>query len=39
VAVVLGDDGRHAYFDPRRVDDFRAASEYRAGRGREPSDA
>ena len=37
VGVVLGDDDRHAYFDPRRVDDFRAASEYRAGRGREPS--
>ena len=36
VSVVLGDDGGVAYFDPRWVDDLRAASEYRAGRGREP---
>jgi hypothetical protein len=37
VAVVLGDDDGHAYFDPRWVDDLRAAAEYRAGRGRESS--
>jgi hypothetical protein len=37
VSVVVGDDGGVAYFDPRWVDDLRAASEYRAGRGREPS--
>lgn len=37
VSVVVGDDGGIAYFDPRWVDDLRAASEYRAGRGREPS--
>jgi hypothetical protein len=37
VSVVVGDDGDHAYFDPRWVDDLRAASEYRAGRGREPA--
>ncbi len=36
VSVVLGEDGGVAYFDPRWVDDLRAASEYRAGRGREP---
>jgi hypothetical protein len=36
VSVVVGDDGGHAYFDPRWVDDLRAAAEYRAGRGREP---
>jgi len=36
VSVVLGDDGGVAYFDARWVDDLRAASEYRAGRGREP---
>ncbi len=36
VSVVLGDDDGVAYFDPRWVDDLRAASEYRAGRGREP---
>jgi hypothetical protein len=36
VAVVVGDDGGLAYFDPRWVDDLRAATEYRAGRGREP---
>jgi hypothetical protein len=37
VAVVVGDDGGRAYFDPRWVDDLRAAAEYRAGRGRESS--
>ena len=37
VSVVVGDDGGHAYFDPRWVDDLRAAAEYRAGRGREPT--
>jgi hypothetical protein len=37
VSVVVGDDGGHAYFDPRWVDDLRAAAEYRAGRGREPA--
>jgi hypothetical protein len=36
VSVVIGDDGGHAFFDPRWVDDLRAAAEYRAGRGREP---
>ena len=36
VSVVVGDDGGFAYFDPRWVDDLRAATEYRAGRGREP---
>jgi hypothetical protein len=36
VSVVVGDDGGVAYFDPRWVDDLRAASEFRAGRGREP---
>jgi hypothetical protein len=35
LAVVLGDDGGAALFDPRAVTDLRAASEYRAGRGRE----
>jgi hypothetical protein len=39
VSVVVGDDGGVAYFDPRWVDDLRAASEYRAGRGREPGRA
>jgi hypothetical protein len=37
VSVVVGDDGGHAFFDPRWVDDLRAAAEYRAGRGREPA--
>ncbi len=37
VSVVVGDDGGVAFFDPRWVDDLRAASEYRAGRGREPT--
>jgi hypothetical protein len=36
VSVVIGEDGGHAFFDPRWVDDLRAAAEYRAGRGREP---
>lgn len=35
VAVVAGDDGGWARFDPRRVPDAWAASEYLAGRGRE----
>jgi hypothetical protein len=35
LAAVLGDDGGAALFDPRAVTDLRAASEYRAGRGRE----
>jgi hypothetical protein len=35
VAVVIGEDGGHAYFDPRWVDNLRAAAEYRAGRGRD----
>ncbi len=35
VAVVVGDDGGWARFDPRRVTDLWAVSEYRAGRGRE----
>ncbi len=35
-AVVLGDDGGHAFFDPRWVTDFWAAGEYLAGRGRDP---
>lgn len=37
IAVVLGDDGGVAYFDPRWVPDIHAANEYLAGRGREPS--
>lgn len=39
VSVVIGDDGGTAYFDPRSVDELRAASEYRAGRGHEPTDS
>ncbi len=35
LAVVVGDDGEFARFDPSRVDDLRAASEYQAGRGRD----
>lgn len=35
VAVVVGEDEGYAYFDPRWVDNLRAASEYRAGRGRD----
>lgn len=35
VAVVLGEDGGCAYFDPRTVSDLWAATEYLAGRGRE----
>lgn len=37
VAVLVGDDGGWARFDPRRVTDLWAVAEYRAGRGREPS--
>jgi hypothetical protein len=37
LGVVVGDDGEFARFDPTCVDDLRAASEYRAGRGREPA--
>lgn len=37
IAVVVGDDGGFAYFDPRWVPDIHAATEYLAGRGREPS--
>ena len=37
IAVVVGDDGGTAYFDPRWVPDVHAANEYLAGRGREPS--
>ena len=36
LAVVIGDDGGWARFEPRRVTDLWAVSEYRAGRGREP---
>ncbi|HEX4864963.1 MAG TPA: hypothetical protein VFV02_12880 [Acidimicrobiales bacterium] len=36
LGVVLGDDGGIAYYDPRWVPDVRAATEYLAGRGREP---
>ena len=36
LAVVVGDDGGIAYYDPRWVPDIRAATEYLAGRGREP---
>jgi hypothetical protein len=36
LAVVLGDDGGLAYYDPRWVPDVHAATEYLAGRGREP---
>lgn len=35
VAVVLGDDGGWARFDPRVVTDLWAVAEYRAGRGRD----
>jgi hypothetical protein len=37
ISVVVGDDGEFARFDPTRVDDLRAAAEYQAGRGREPT--
>lgn len=37
VAVVVGEDGGWARFDPRRVTDLWAVTEYRGGRGREPS--
>jgi hypothetical protein len=36
LAVVIGDDGGVAYYDPRWVPDIRAATEFLAGRGREP---
>ena len=36
VAVVVGDDDGWARFDPRTVTDLWAATEYLAGRGREP---
>lgn len=39
LAVVLGDDGGVAYYDPRWVPDIRAATEFIAGRGREPREA
>lgn len=35
VAVVIGDDGGWARFDPRVVTDLWAVAEYRAGRGRD----
>ena len=35
VAVVIGDDGGWARFDPRTVTDLWAVAEYRAGRGRD----
>ena len=37
LGLVLGDDGGIAYYDPRWVPDVWAATEYLAGRGREPS--
>jgi hypothetical protein len=36
VAVVAGDDGGWARYEPRRVTDLWAAMEYEAGRGLEP---
>ena len=39
LAVVVGDDGGLAYYDARWVPDIRAATEFTAGRGREPQDA
>jgi hypothetical protein len=36
VAAVVGDDGGHALFDPRRITDLWAVTEYSAGRGHEP---
>ena len=35
VAVVIGDDGGWARFDPRTVTDLWAVGEYKAGRGRD----
>ena len=35
VALVMGDDGGWARFDPRTVTDLWAVGEYRAGRGRD----
>jgi hypothetical protein len=37
LGVVVGDDGGLAFYAPRWVPDIRAATEYVAGRGREPS--
>ena len=37
IAVVIGSDGGVAFFDPRWVPDLVAATEYLAGRGREPA--
>jgi hypothetical protein len=37
VGAVAGDDGQTALFDPRLVNDLWAATEYLAGRGREPA--
>jgi len=36
VGAVVGDDGESALFDPRRMTDLWAATEYLAGRGHEP---
>ena len=36
IAVVVGSDGGVAFFDPRWVPDLVAATEFLAGRGREP---
>lgn len=36
IAVVIGSDGGVAFFDPRWVPDLVAATEFLAGRGREP---
>ncbi len=36
VAAVVGDDGGHGLFDPRRITDLWAVTEYLAGRGHEP---
>jgi hypothetical protein len=38
VAVLVGDDGEWAHFDPRLVTDLWAVSEYLAGRGHESPD-
>ena len=37
VGAVVGDDGEAALFDPRRVTDLWAVTEYLAGRGHEPA--
>jgi len=39
LAIVLGDDGGVAYYDPRWVPDMRAATEFIAGRGRDSQEA